>query len=191
MSVWEWGYNNHVITGESYFLFGEKDSLLGTSVYLPSHEDAIGTLQFLVGKVIWIEGLQELCKRRELPPVFLVHLLWCIPLPGQEGVPPANYLSLKECAEVTFWWYFLTRLPRRPLGLKWAPFRTDTASHTRAPAPLTLRKRREEEEGSWRRGVWDPEGERGGREAVEEGGYVWEGRRRKKGERVKENVIVP
>ena len=84
---------------ESYFLFGEKDSLLGTSVYLPSHEDAIGTLQFLIGKVIWIEGLQELCKRRELPPVFLVHLLWCIPLPGQEGVPPANYLSLKECGE--------------------------------------------------------------------------------------------
>ena len=31
--------------------------------------------------------------------MFLVHLLWCIPLPGQEGVPPANYLSLKECGE--------------------------------------------------------------------------------------------
>ena len=74
-------------------------TLLGISVYLPSHEDAIRTLQFLVGKVICIEGLQELCKRRELPPVFLVHLLWCIPLPGQEGVPPANYLSLKECGE--------------------------------------------------------------------------------------------
>ena len=58
-------------------------------------------------------------------------------------------------AKDTFWWYFLTRLPRRPLGLKWAPFRTDTASHTRAPAPLALRKRegrgRKEGEGGRRR----------------------------------------
>ena len=70
-------------------------------------------------------------------------------------------------AEDTFWWYFLTRLPRRPLGLKWAPFRTDTASHTRAPAPLTLRKR----EGRGR----GREGEKGrGRE--KEGGRRREGR---------------
>ena len=78
---------------ESFPLYG---ILLATWVYLPSHKDAIRTLQFLIGKVIRIKCLQELCKRRELSPVFLVHLLWCIPLPGQEGVPPANYLSLKK-----------------------------------------------------------------------------------------------
>ena len=85
-----------VFSLKSFPLYG---ILLVTWVYLPSHKDAIRTLQFLIGKVIRIECLQELCKRRELPPVFLVHLLWCIPLPGQEGVPPANYLSLKKCGQ--------------------------------------------------------------------------------------------
>ena len=66
-------------------------------------------------------------------------------------------------AEDTFWWYFLTRLPRRPLGLKWAPFRTDTASHTRAPAPLTLRKREERGREGQKGGERRREGE-GGRE---------------------------
>ena len=77
-------------------------------------------------------------------------------------------------AEVTFWWYFLTRLPRRPLGLKWAPFRTDTASHTRAPAPLTLRKRREGGEGRER-------GKEGGRKLKKEGVGGGCGREEKEG----------
>ena len=82
-------------------------------------------------------------------------------------------------AEVTFWWYFLTRLPRRPLGLKWAPFRTDTASHTRAPAPLTLRKRREGKEGCGREG-WE-RGKEGGRKLKKGGVGGGCGREEKEG----------
>ena len=36
--------------------------------------------------------------------MFLVHLLRCVPLAGQEGVPPTNYLSLEESGKC---WIFL------------------------------------------------------------------------------------